>query len=141
MPVHSGKPLAVTVEAQRQITVMTDKAQEDLLLAISCLVIAAGSDRTDYLLAVADEYIHNLVGKLRIASNLAKAVPVLGHDLRAQPGLQLQGRDGVGDPGLTGRGRDGISEAEAQAAERAAVTASGEGGHVVEGQGAGPEAS
>lgn len=79
MAVDTKKDLRTVTETQRQITVLTDKAQDDLLLAISCIVIAAGSDRSDLLLAGAEEYIRNLAGKLRLASKLAKSVPVLEH--------------------------------------------------------------
>ena len=77
MPVASDRPLAVVSEAKRQIEVLTDKAQQDLLDAISSISIAAESDRRDLLLATAEEFIRSLSGKLKLASKIAASVPNL----------------------------------------------------------------
>ena len=82
MAVHTGRCFRTVTETQRKITVITDMAQQDLLDAISCIHTAAASDRRDFLIACAHEYIAILTAKLKLASNLALSVPELEHERR-----------------------------------------------------------
>ncbi len=82
MAVATERCFKSVTEAQRQITVLTDLAQQDLLDAISCINLAAGSDRREFMIAAAQEYTETLAKKLRMASKLALSVPELEHGLQ-----------------------------------------------------------
>lgn len=75
MPIDVGRTLKDCNRARVVIERLTDKAQEDLLYAISCINTAVDSDRRELLLAAAQEYLHGVEGKLRLAAKVAKDVP------------------------------------------------------------------
>jgi hypothetical protein len=54
---------------------LTDKAQTDLQDAISCINAAADSDRADYLLACAEEFMRCSMAKMRLAIVAARLTP------------------------------------------------------------------
>jgi hypothetical protein len=61
-------------KAREQIIRVTDKAQQDLLDAISCIQVSLESDRKDYLLDCAEEFMLCAIGKLRLAKRVSDAV-------------------------------------------------------------------
>jgi hypothetical protein len=80
MAVDTTSSLAKATEARRKIEILTDKAQDDLLRAISCFSIAADSTRSDYLIACGEEFLT----LLRLKMNMVKAL-ASGKELFSMP--------------------------------------------------------
>ncbi len=72
MPVNIKVSLRTAARTSRAVVRLTDMAQDDLLLAISCIQCAVESDRQDLLLDCALEYLKCLEGKLRLAAQVAR---------------------------------------------------------------------
>lgn len=85
MPVRVNSSQKLANRARREITVITDLAQDDLLLAISCIEVSVDSDRRDLLLDCAQEYLRVLARKLKLASKIARSVPESGNGQPEEP--------------------------------------------------------
>ncbi len=72
MPVNRSVSLKTAARTSRAVVRLTDMAQDDLLLAISCIQCAVESDRQDLLLDCALEYVKCLEGKLKLAAKVAR---------------------------------------------------------------------
>lgn len=70
MAVNPDIPLVEATELKRQVTVLTDMAQDDLANVISCLSLMADSDRPEFLRDLANEFMTAMTGKLRLAAKI-----------------------------------------------------------------------